>query len=172
MSRCFICSYSSCRPFPRLETETVIHSDNDFATVAFLRIRRASLEAKREQEADIAVPALLDLPYLQVAEYIQAELTNDGQSPGRTQPQIYPNRALDIKLMAPSISKYLGNWISIGNIHRDFRDVSDMPLEDEVRQCFHVLQSRNIKQGRARRLADFGPTRMSLGTLAIVLSYR
>ncbi|KAI0284373.1 hypothetical protein BGY98DRAFT_1087615 [Russula aff. rugulosa BPL654] len=112
-----------------LETETVIHSDNDFATVAFLRIRRASLEAKREQEADIAV-----------AEHIQAELTNDGQSPGRTQSQIYSNRALDIELMAPSISRCLDNWISVGNIHRDLRDVSDMPLEDEVRECFHILQ--------------------------------
>jgi len=123
-----------------LETETVIHSDNDFATVAFLRIQRASLEAKREQEADIAVPAPLDLPYLQVAEYIQAELTNDGQSPGRTQPQIYSNRTLDIELMAPGISRYLDNWISVGNIHRDLRDISDMPLEDEVRECFHMLQ--------------------------------
>lgn len=135
----------------------MIHSDNDFATVAFLRIRRASLEAKREQEIDIAVPALLDPPYFQVAEYIQAELTNDGQSPGRAQPQIYSNRALDIELMAPSISRYLDNWISVGNIHRDLSDVSDMPLEDEVRECFYILQSRDINQGRARRLADFGP---------------
>lgn len=123
-----------------LETETVIHSDKDFATVAFLRIRRASLEAKREQETDITVPALLDLPYLRVAEYIQAELRNDGQSPGRTQPQIYSNRALDIELMAPNISRYLDNWISVGNIHRDLRDVSDMSLENEVRECFHILQ--------------------------------
>ena len=141
----------------RLETETVIDSDNDFATVAFLRIRGASLEAKREQEANIAVPALLDFPYLQVAEHIQAELANDGQSPGQTQSQIYSNRALDIELVAPSTSKYLDNWISVGNIHRDLRGVSDMPLEDEVRECFHILQSRDINQGRAHRLADFGP---------------
>jgi hypothetical protein len=74
--------------------------------------------------------------------------------------------------MAPGISRYLDNWISVGNIHRDLRDISDMPLEDEVRECFHMLQSRDINQGRARRLADFGQTRMSLGTLVIVLSYR
>ena len=59
--------------------------------------------------------------------------------------------------MAPSISRYLDNWISVGNIHRDLRDGSDMPLEDEVRECFHILQRRDTNQGRARRLADFGP---------------
>jgi diphthine-ammonia ligase len=58
--------------------------------------------------------------------------------------------------MAPSTSRYLGNWISVGNIHRDLRDVSDIPLEDEVRECFHILQSRNINQGRAPRLANSG----------------
>jgi len=104
------------------------------------------------------VPALLDPPHLQVAEYIQAGLTNDGHCPGgRTQPQIYSNRALDIELMAPSTSRYLSNWISVGNIHRDLRDVSDIPLEDEVRECFHILQSRVINQGRAHRIANFGP---------------
>ena len=59
--------------------------------------------------------------------------------------------------MAPSISRHLDNWTSVGNIHRDLRDVSDIPLEDEVRECFHILQSMDINQGRARRLADSGP---------------
>jgi len=43
----------------------------------------------------------------------------------------------------------------VGNIHRDLRNVSGMPLEDEVRECFHILQSRDTNQGRARRLANF-----------------
>lgn len=58
--------------------------------------------------------------------------------------------------MAPT-SRHVGNWISIGNIHRDLCDASDMPLEDEVRECFHVLQSRGINQRRALRLANSGP---------------
>ncbi|KAF8484914.1 hypothetical protein DFH94DRAFT_837050 [Russula ochroleuca] len=122
-----------------IETETVIHSDSDFATVAFLRIRGASLEPKTEQAADPAVPPLLDPPYLQAAEYIQAGLINNGQTPGRIQPQMYSKRALGIELVAPT-SRHLDNWISIGNIHRDLRDASDMPLENEVRECFHILQ--------------------------------
>jgi diphthine-ammonia ligase len=58
--------------------------------------------------------------------------------------------------VAPT-SRHLGKWISVGNIHRELRDVSDMPLEDEVRECFHILQSRGINLRRARRLANFGP---------------
>ena len=46
----------------------------------------------------------------------------------------------------------------MGNIHRDIRGVLDMPLEDEVRECFHILQRTGINQGRARRLANFGPS--------------
>ncbi len=91
-------------------------------------------------------------------EYIQVELTNDGQSPGRAQrqPEIYSNKSLDIELTSPSTSRYLDNWISVGNIHRDLRDVSDIPLEDEVRECFYILQSRGKNQRRAYRLANFG----------------
>lgn len=150
------CIYSPRRPFPRIETETVIHSDSDFATVAFLRIRRASLEPKQEQAADPAVPAPLDPPYLQVAEYIQAGLKNNGQAAGRIQPQICTKRASGIPSAAPTL-RCLDNWISVGSIHRDLRDASDMPLEAEVRECFHILQSGYlINQLRGRRLANFG----------------
>jgi diphthine-ammonia ligase len=69
---------------------------------------------------------------------------------------MYSKRALGIELVAPT-SRHLDNWISIGNIHRDLRDASDMPLENEVRECFHILQSRGINQRRARRLANSGP---------------
>ncbi|EIN10404.1 hypothetical protein PUNSTDRAFT_22799, partial [Punctularia strigosozonata HHB-11173 SS5] len=47
-----------------LETETVIHSDNAFATVAYLRVKRAVLEPKQvlpsPPQYALAVPPLLD----------------------------------------------------------------------------------------------------------------
>lgn len=124
-----------------LETETVIHSDSDFATVAFLRIRRVSLDLKAEQSPDIAVPALLDDPYRHVERDIQARMSNDDDSLGRIQTPNYPDWALGTRLPVPT-SRYMGNWIAIGNVHRESRDTSYMPLEDEVRECFHVLQKR------------------------------
>ncbi|KAI0251255.1 hypothetical protein BJV78DRAFT_1275365 [Lactifluus subvellereus] len=126
-----------------LETETVIHSDNDFATVAFLRIRRASLDTKPEQSLDVAVPTLLDQPYRHIAEDLQARILNNSQSPGRIEPQGFhsSNKALETRLTTPT-SIHFGNWVSIGNIHRGTRDTSDMPLEDEVRECFRILQQR------------------------------
>jgi diphthine-ammonia ligase len=129
-------------PFSRLETETVIHSDSDFATVAFLRFRRVSLDLKAEQFPDAAVPALLDYSYRHVEKDIQARMVDDNDSLGRAQTPNYPDWASGTQLQAPT-SRYMENWIAIGNVHREFRDASDIPLEDEIRECFHILQSKD-----------------------------
>ncbi|KAI9512204.1 hypothetical protein F5148DRAFT_1164787 [Russula earlei] len=122
-----------------IETETVIHSDSGFATVAFLRVRRASLGPKPDQSRGLAVPALLDTPYLQVAKIIQAGLLNDDQIPGRIQTPGYSDRVIGNQPDVPN-SSCVGNWISVANVHRDFRDASEVSLGDEVRECFHILQ--------------------------------
>ncbi|KAH9038864.1 hypothetical protein EDB84DRAFT_1478816 [Lactarius hengduanensis] len=125
-----------------LETETVIHSDSDFATVAFLRIRRVSLGPKTEQSPDVAVPALLDHPYRHVEKDIQARMsTDDDDSLGQAQTPNYPDWALGTLLPVPT-ARCMENWIAIGNVHRVSLDTSDMPLEDEIRECFHLLQKR------------------------------
>jgi len=134
----------TCRlrsPFSRLETETVIHSDSDFATVAFLRIRRVSFDPKTEQSPDIAVPALLDYPYRRVMEDIQARFADDDDRVERVQTPSYPDWALGTQLPVPMLRR-MENWIAISNVHRDSRDTSDMLLEDEIRACFQVLQSK------------------------------
>ena len=47
----------------RDEVETVVHSDNDFATVAYLRIKKASLQPKTSPSTadslDVTVPPVL-----------------------------------------------------------------------------------------------------------------
>ena len=121
----------------------MIHSDSDFATVAFLRIRRVSLDPKTEQSPNIAVPALLDHPYRRVEEDIQARMSNDDDSPGRAQTPNYPDWVLGTQLLSVPTSRRMENWFAIGNVHRESRGTSDMPLEDEIRECFHVLQSKD-----------------------------
>ena len=125
--------------FSSLETETAIHSDSDFATVAFLRIRRVSLDPKAEQSPDVAIPALLDHPYRRVEEDLQARLTEDDHSLGRVQTINHP----DWVLGTVPTSKCMGNWIAIGSIHRETRGTSDMSLDDEIRECFNILQSKD-----------------------------
>lgn len=134
--------HRSLSPFYRLETETAIHSDNGFATVAFLCIRRVSLDLKTEQSPEIAIPALLDRPYRHVEKDLRARITDADDSLGRAQRLNYPDWALGTQLPVPT-SRCMGNWIAIGNVHRESRDTSDMSLDDEIRECFHVLQSRD-----------------------------
>ncbi|KAH9062846.1 hypothetical protein EDB87DRAFT_1710829, partial [Lactarius vividus] len=122
-----------------LETETVIHSDSDFATVAFLRIRRVSLDPKTKRPPDVAVPALLDLPYRHVEKDIQSRVSTDDDSLGQAQMPNYPGWALGTLLPVPT-ARRVENWIAIGNVHRVNLDTSDMPLEDEIRECFRLLR--------------------------------
>ena len=87
----------------------------------------------------MAVPPLLDLPYRQVVEYLQASLPNNDEFTERIS---CSNRASGIQLVGPT-SRSLGSWISVGNVHRDPHGASDVSLEDEVRECFHILQSKS-----------------------------
>jgi len=122
----------TCRlrsPLSRLETETAIHSDSDFATVTFLRIRRPSFDRKTEQSPDLAVPALLDYPYHRVMEGIQARIPDDDNDHlERAQTPIYPDLALGTQLPVPML-RCMENWIVMSNIHRDSCDTSDMLFE-------------------------------------------
>lgn len=68
-------------------------------------------------------------------------MTDDSHSLGRAQTLNYPDWVLGTQLSVPT-SRCMGNWIAIGNIHRESRDVSDMSLDEEIRECFHVLQRR------------------------------
>ena len=111
--------------------------DGDFATVAFLRILHASLDSKPDHFPELAVPALLDQPYLQVAEYLRTMSPINDKA---TDQFTCPNKPTCVQLPSPTF-RSLGSWVSIGNVHRDLVE-TDVPLEDEVRECFHILQSK------------------------------
>jgi diphthine-ammonia ligase len=102
----------------------VIHSDNDFATVAFLRIRGAQLEAKVATTLPVVdTPPLLEDEYLTVYEAAnQAQI----ESPSFRHPKV------------PSIrSRQVGPWVSISNVHFPSEDST---LKDEVTKCFELLK--------------------------------
>ncbi|KAI0269129.1 hypothetical protein BC834DRAFT_922815 [Gloeopeniophorella convolvens] len=123
-----------------LETETVVHSDSGFATVAFLRIRSAELSAKPEHPIEVTVPALLDDPYNDVAEQVRNAIAEDEHSETSNQARHIPSHSPVNYHTTRHRAKRVGNWVAIGNIHRDIDNAPAVSLEAEVRECFDTLQ--------------------------------
>lgn len=115
------------------DTETVIHSDSDFATVAYLRVRRAVLEEKTEPVAvNPAVPTLLEERYQNIREIIEQSLPPPQQS---ERPQYQPG---DYILYFPNPpANRNARWVVIPNVLVLTR--SPMSLEDEVTECFQKI---------------------------------
>ena len=124
--------------FLRTDVETVIHSDNDFATVAFLRINNAILEPKNDANPLHAhTPPLLDPDFGAVMEAVKESQESV------LSPQISdihgPEYFLDPWQSCPMDIKH-GPWIAVANIHRDLSEREEITLEAEVQECFHKLQ--------------------------------
>ncbi|KAH9951666.1 hypothetical protein B0H21DRAFT_185984 [Amylocystis lapponica] len=125
------------------ETEIVIHSDNDFATVAYLRIKGAVLEQKSTDfPLDLIVPPLLS-PTQQAIYNVVTESLSAIPSSAENGPE--PSFADDF----PSIgacSKQLGQSVAISNISRTTSEIqSDVSIEEEVTECFQLLQGHLAK---------------------------
>ncbi|KIY74101.1 hypothetical protein CYLTODRAFT_364437, partial [Cylindrobasidium torrendii FP15055 ss-10] len=120
------------------ETETVIHSDKDFATVAYLRVKRASLIAKdihtNSEQYDLAFPALVEDEY-------------EFQAPAMSPPSelVIPVSTLHPSPPPPAIAKS-GSWLGIGNVQASFV-YSTTPLIDEIKTCFKLLQEQLARFG-------------------------
>ncbi|KAJ6515757.1 hypothetical protein C8R45DRAFT_1140671 [Mycena sanguinolenta] len=116
------------------EVETVIHSDNDFATVAYLRIKKATLQPKSFAEPPILqVPAVLDDAYVQVRDSVASlKVQEESQQDTRPQPA---SRFLGTNAQ----SRKLGSWIAVSNVHSNTE--SGQPIEEEVAQCFASVNS-------------------------------
>ncbi|KAF4574969.1 hypothetical protein EYR36_006323 [Pleurotus pulmonarius] len=119
-----------------IETETVIHSDNDFATVAFLRIKEAILEDKPlNEDFNLAIPPVLQTKPQMVYEKLQEH--QFGLVNGT--PPSFGNSA------QPSQGTTTTNendaWISISSVQADESGAS-MTIEEEVQRCFEILQEK------------------------------
>ncbi|KAG9219011.1 hypothetical protein CCMSSC00406_0001421 [Pleurotus cornucopiae] len=120
-----------------IETETVIHSDSDFATVAFLRIKEASLGDKPiNEDFDLAVPSVLQAKPQMIYEKLQE---HDAGLVNGTLPSFE-------NLVEPLVKSSQGTtttnenraWISVSSVQANESGAS-LTIEEEVRQCFELL---------------------------------
>ncbi|KAF8630333.1 hypothetical protein AX15_002983 [Amanita polypyramis BW_CC] len=119
------------------EVERVIHSDNDFATVAFLRIRKASIAQKSLSEVafDVSAPPLLDESYSKIPPLLHG-------SPFPASQNVSPGSHDHVAHVHPSIMSR-GSWITVTNIQRCDGSpflLPEISLEDEVVECFGIMK--------------------------------
>lgn len=118
------------------EVEPVLHSDNDFAVVAYLRIKQATLEDKEPAEFDLTIPPLLDEKFedmLNALREVQPLHATSCTLPITSTP-------VDDNLGPSSFAR--GNWVSVGNIHLTPHQGEDVSLEAETLKCFELLQEQ------------------------------
>ncbi|KAJ6539476.1 hypothetical protein B0H19DRAFT_361581 [Mycena capillaripes] len=116
------------------EVETVIHSDSDFATVAYLRIKNAVLQAKPDVGTPVFhVPESLDEKFETVRDRI-ASLQVQEESPSPVDVRSQPSQ-----LSNQTRSRKIDSWVIVSNVC-SIVDRNDRSIEEEVKQCFAVLQ--------------------------------
>ncbi|KXN86413.1 Diphthine--ammonia ligase [Leucoagaricus sp. SymC.cos] len=115
---------------------TVIHSDNAFATVAYLRIKNAKLVQKETLEnGAMEVPSLLEEEFQSVKDKLETE-----RSISRTE-ILTPDLQIDGEPQIPCSTSRVGNWVSVCNVQRRLSGIDrEISLEDEVIECFDVLE--------------------------------
>jgi diphthine-ammonia ligase len=134
MYTCFCHSNKPLKSTSRsTETETVLHSDNDFATVAYLRVKAARLEAKILAFSSAIVPPLLEEDF----EHIQDVTLRAQAEPDAV--TLYAARAGDRGVSVTSSSIRNGPWLAIAGVQGPAAS-RDQPIEDEVRKCFTEVQ--------------------------------
>ena len=124
----------------RIDTESVIHSDSDFASVAFLRIKQAILEDKGPTSLDLKLPPLLSEKFQSVQTACSGELKTDPVleiQDSVTTPRMLETGTLDGSSV---VVTHNDRWVSVANVQAPaiFRNMS---VDQEVKECFLILQS-------------------------------
>ncbi|KAF9534194.1 hypothetical protein CPB83DRAFT_803923 [Crepidotus variabilis] len=122
------------------ETETIIHSDNDFATVAFLRIKGARLEAKSPDiiKDIFTPPPLVDKNF----ELVQSAVEQSQEEVSNVSPS-FVNLSLKHPEASVPLSRRIGNWIGVSGIQA--QQNAGLVLKDEIKECFHLLNDQLSK---------------------------
>ncbi|KAG8960738.1 hypothetical protein FRC03_006175 [Tulasnella sp. 419] len=124
------------------ETEVVVHSDNDFATVAYLRIKNAELQSKEGvTDTKVAVPPLLDDLAAEILEICSSV------QPGLETPAPQATEGHRLQSVA---SRKIGRWIGVSvaqstALHET--SSNEYSLEDEIRSCFELVREQLAKHG-------------------------
>jgi diphthine-ammonia ligase len=115
------------------EVESVIHSDSDFATVAYLRVKEGRLEAKESHPTseNLAVPQLLEGEHKDVEGVLSRTALEV-----REWPQL---ARIETPLLEPKTSR-VGDWIAVSNIQIPSLQQQSISLEAEVGQCFEMVE--------------------------------
>lgn len=115
--------------------ETVIHSDNDFATVAYLRIKKAHLESKTAYPTSppLAIPPLLDEEFQSIYDSLP-----EAEKSSSSIPVSLDNPFPDF----PTATNRNGKWVAVTNVQ--VQCSADESIEDEVTKCFHALQGMHF----------------------------
>ncbi|KAJ7068402.1 hypothetical protein C8F01DRAFT_1118081 [Mycena amicta] len=112
------------------EVETVIHSDNDFASVAFLRIKNAILQDKEvDSTADCYVPEVLDEDAVAIRDSIDS---SDFRRIVKSSPNNHHILESGVR------SKEIHGWISVVNVVANLDEGAS--IEEEVGRCFSALR--------------------------------
>ena len=125
--------YSS--QFDRTDVEAVIHSDHDFASVSYLRIKGATLEKKPDGRGRLIIPPLLEANFARIETLMRDHhhstdaLIHTVAEPSTGHP-VPPPRG-------PSRSQR-GDWVAVGNVR--CMTSQAITFEEEVIQCFRELQ--------------------------------
>lgn len=166
----------------RDEVETVIHSDNDFATVAFLRVKHARLEGKSSMPPTIRIPPLLDASYQTIEEALEQNLKTMTSSDSRrtdTSTSVH----VDNDVINGAVSS-LDSWVAVSQVQRDASgdDEVKTPIEAEVRECFDILRGKMcfhsptvlclvlVLTGRAAQLLKYSLSLQHISSISVFLS--
>ena len=129
--------------FNRTDIETVIHSDNGFAAVSYLRIKGATLEEKQESGNDLTVPPLLEPDFVQIQTLLRGHHFADTSIHTVPEPV-----ACQPTVQSHSLSaSRKGSWVAVGNVC--CATGHDIAFEEEVVQCFRDLQGISASIGEA-----------------------
>ena len=116
--------------------ETVVHSNNDFATVAYLRINGASLEDKLlPPRKFLHVPPLLSDDFMDLRESLEGF---HARLPLERLDSASSAHLVQTRTMS---SRRSGPWFSFTDIEK-ITGYSDVSVENEVEQCFDNLRGK------------------------------
>lgn len=124
----------------RKDVETVIHSDSDFATVAYLRVKDAELENKSPtEEYELPIPRHLEERYEELLEDEAYDEPPNLDTLSLKEP--VPVDSIDSEVIAfPTQSHRVGNWVSVSNIQQTQDSRQTFSIEEEVSACFQILK--------------------------------
>ena len=120
--------------FDRIDVETVVHSDNGFAAVSYLRVKEATLEEKPESGNDLTVPPLLETDFARIQTLLRGDHSVDSSIHTVSEPTACQST---VKWRGSSGSQR-GSWVAVGNVF--CKTGRDITFEEEVTQCFCDLQ--------------------------------